>query len=151
MVTDVDREIERFEDFLDQEDLNLSDLNLQELDDELSDWMDSLDIPIEFHETMKRHLMQGIVGEAELGEEAEAEIEEEAEQVVEEVVKRTGKKWTEQEISRLKNLYMQGRAVPYIQRLLGRSRSSIYHKTSRAGIRRPVPVRERRKQVNDMV
>jgi len=128
MATDVDREIGRFEEFLESEfGIVVEEVkSLDDLENLLKEWMDSIDIPDVYQKKLKDTLINGLDESGFLSEEVGTEIE-----------KFKKRRWTEEEIKQLRELYHKGVPINVIIKELRRSKSSIYHKASRTRIRRP--------------
>ena len=116
MATDVDREIGRFEEFLESEfGIVVEEVeSLDDLENLLKEWMDSIDIPDSYWDDLIEKMEDG------MGDKL-----------------RFRKRWTEEEIKQLRELYRKGVPINVIIKELRRSKSSIYHKASRTRIRRP--------------
>jgi len=148
MVTDIDREISRFEDFFEMEEgIGFDDATLNDLKRRLSEWLDDFGSgePAGMTQNTRQELadsiMDGIAAQGLLSEETE---EEHAEDGVGRHAARK-KKWSRQDIEKLRELYGRELTIRQIIARLPatRSPSAIYHKASRLGIRRTRVLREK--------
>ena len=136
-MTDPDRELMRFEDWLDVE---VEDLNLEELTQKLHEWMMSIDISRRYQTDLIGLLIKEVLKQDRLSDEAKEDIHDEIKEI-RRVIKRFGKKWSKEDERQFANLYAKRIPILTLAKTFGRTPTSLYKKASRIGVKRKIKER----------